>query len=117
MKLFDSELKVMEALWKNGPMYAAELAAAMVEDTGWNKNTTYTVIKKCIKKGAVRRTDPSFLCTPLVSREEIQNETTDELIDKLFDGSAELFFAHFVRAHGITEQKIDDLKKIVAEHE
>ena len=53
MKLFDSELKVMEALWKEGDLTAGQLVKILKEQTGWNPNTTYTVIKNLIEKGAV----------------------------------------------------------------
>ena len=72
MKLYDSELYVMGHLWKAGDCTAKELAAAMAEQVGWSKTTTYTVIKKCIEKKAMERIDPGFLCHPLVTREEAQ---------------------------------------------
>ena len=49
-KLFDSELKVMEVLWREGSMTAGNIAAILAEEIGWNRNTTYTVIKKCVEK-------------------------------------------------------------------
>ena len=50
-KLFDSERKVMEVIWEEGDMTAKEISLILNEKIGWNKNTTYTVIKKCIQKG------------------------------------------------------------------
>ena len=47
MKLFDSEWKVMEVLWQDGDTTAKELSLRLADSAGWNKNTTYTVIKKC----------------------------------------------------------------------
>ena len=55
IKLYDSELKVMEILWKEGELTAGHIAKILKEEIGWNRNTTYTVIKKCIEKGAVER--------------------------------------------------------------
>ena len=55
MKLFDSEWKVMEVLWRENDRTAKELSLRLAESIGWNKNTTYTVIKKCIDKGAIER--------------------------------------------------------------
>ncbi len=55
MKLYDSELKIMDVLWKRGDLSAGQLAKILKEVTGWNRNTTYTVIKKCIEKCAVER--------------------------------------------------------------
>ena len=51
MKLFDSELKVMGVLWTNGDMPARRIAAILTESIGWNVNTTYTLIKRCIATG------------------------------------------------------------------
>ena len=47
-KLFPSELKVMEIIWSKGETTAKEIAAAMAQNAGWSKTTTYTVIKKCV---------------------------------------------------------------------
>ena len=87
MKLFDSELKIMDVLWRNGKTPAKEIADELGQSIGWNKNTTYTVIKKCVDKGAVLRTEPNFQCEALVRREEVQKEETVELINKMFGGS------------------------------
>ena len=57
IKLFDSELKVMDVLWKQGDTPAREIARALGEELGWNVNTTYTLIKRCMKKGAIERTE------------------------------------------------------------
>ena len=34
--------------------------------------TTYTLIKRCIKKGAIERSDPGFMCHALVPQAEVQ---------------------------------------------
>ena len=51
IKLFDSELKIMEILWKGGETTARSIAETLKEQIGWSKTTTYTVIKKCIDQG------------------------------------------------------------------
>ena len=55
MKLFDSELKVMEVLWREGDATAKHISDVLREEAGWNINTTYTLIKRCMKKGAIER--------------------------------------------------------------
>ncbi len=54
-KLFDSELKVMNVLWRDGDVPAKHVADLLNRELGWNKNTTYTLIKRCMKKGAIER--------------------------------------------------------------
>ena len=51
-KLVDSELKVMDVLWKEGEATAKHVSDVMTERYGWNINTTYTLLKRCIHKGA-----------------------------------------------------------------
>ena len=92
-KLFDSELKVMNVLWRDGDVPAKHVADILNRELGWNKNTTYTLIKRCMKKGAIERTEPNFMCHALIPKEKVQEAETDELIDKVYDGSADKLFA------------------------
>ena len=110
---FDSERKVMEVLWREGEISAGQVVKILKEETGWNRNTTYTVIKKCVDKGAVKREEPGFICRPLISRQEVQDFETEELIDKMFDGSKEKFFAAFLDGKKLSKQEVDSLKKLI----
>ena len=71
-KLGDAELKVMQVLWRTGGCPARQVAEEMTAAWGWNANTTYTLLRRCVQKGAVRRTEPGFFCTPCVAQEEVQ---------------------------------------------
>lgn len=113
MKLFDSELKVMEVLWEQEPRSAKEIVEILSARIGWNKNTTYTVIKKCIEKGAIEREEPGFLCRALVTRDEVAQSETEQLIDKMFGGSSELFFSSFLKNQGISEDDVARLAKMI----
>lgn len=114
-KLFDSELKVMEVLWEQGPRPAKEIVEILSKRIGWNKNTTYTIIKKCVEKGAIDRGEPGFVCTPLVTRDEVAQSETEQLIDKMFGGSSELFFSSFLKNQGISEEETLRLARMIEE--
>lgn len=115
IKLFDSELKVMGVLWREGDTTAKRISDILKEETGWNMNTTYTVIKKCIKKGAIQRLEPNFLCHALTGKEEIQEVETDELINKIYDGSEDKLFAALLSRRKLSAEQIENLKKIVGD--
>ena len=117
IKLFDSELKVMDVLWKRGDTPAKEIARTLTIDLGWNVNTTYTLIKRCIKKGAVERSEPGFICRALVPREEVQQAETDEIINKLYDGTADKLFAALLGRKKLSAEQIERLRQIVGELE
>ena len=113
MKLFDSELKVMDVLWTNGDMPARQIAAILTESIGWNVNTTYTLIKRCIAKNAIERIEPGFLCHALVSKQQVQEEETQELIDKVFDGSADKLFAALVGGKRVSAEQLQGNRSLV----
>lgn len=113
IKLFDSELKVMEVLWKEGDTTAKQISDILKERVGWNMNTTYTLIKRCIAKGAIERSEPNFLCHALIPKEQVQEQEMTELINKVFDGSADLLFASLLNRKSLTAEEIERLKQIV----
>lgn len=114
LKLFDSELKVMEVLWKGGDTTAKDIAAILREQVGWSKTTTYTVIKKCIEKGIIsRRKEPYFVCSPLVTREQVREFETTELINKMYDGTADNLVASILENRKLSKEEIQRLKQLV----
>lgn len=115
IKLFDSELRLMEIVWNNSPLSAKDISLIAAEEIGWNKNTTYTVLKKLVEKNAVKRTDPNFMCEPIITREQVQLDETRKLIDKLYDGSLKTFFASFLKKESLSEEEIKELKRIIDE--
>ena len=84
-------------------------------------HTTYTLIKRCIKKGAIERSEPHFMCHALISQEEVQEAETEELINKIYDGSVDKLFAALLgRKKGrkkLSAEQIEKLKQIVEEEE
>lgn len=114
MKLYDSELRVLEVLWKQGDMRAARVCDVLEEEVGWNPNTTYTVMKKCIQKGYVERKDPGFWCHPLISKETVGNWKMEELIDRLFEGSGKKFFCEVVESGKyLTEEELQEVREML----
>lgn len=115
IKLFDSELRLMEIIWSKSPISAKEVSLIAAKEIGWNKNTTYTVLKKLVEKNAVKRIDPNFICEPLITRDQVQSEETRKLIDRLYEGSLKTFFSSFLQKEKLSEEEIEELKKIIKE--
>lgn len=80
-------------------------------------NTTYTLIKRCMAKGAIERTEPNFMCRALVSKEEVQAAETDELIDKIYDGSSDKLFAALLSRKKLDPEQLSRLKQLIDDME
>ena len=117
VKLFDSELKVMDVLWREGDTTAKHISDVLKGETGWNMNTTYTLIKRCIKKGAIERSEPNFMCHALIPKEDVQEAETNELINKIYDGSVDKLFAALLGRQNLSAEQITRLKQIVEDLE
>jgi predicted transcriptional regulator len=113
IKLFDSELKLMELIWQNENISAKELSIIANEVIGWNKNTTYTVLKKLVAKKAVLRVDPNFICVPAVTKEQIQYDEANALVDKLYNGSVNLLFSSFLSNGKLSKTEREQLRHMI----
>lgn len=113
IRIHEGELNVMELLWSNNSLAAKDIARIIKEYIGWEKNTTYTVIKRLIDKGAVTREDPGFICRANVSKKEIQIIETKALLDKLYNGSITEFITSYLSEQNLSDKDIAELKRIV----
>ena len=112
-RLYDSEAKVMEIIWANSPISAKEISLIASETIGWNKNTTYTVIKRLEAKGFIQRQDPGFICTPLVHQNQMQKLEAASLVKKVFGGSRKALFSALLDDEPLTEDEINELRRLI----
>lgn len=114
-KIFDSEFKLMEIIWENEPVSAKKASLIAEEKIGWNKNTTYTILKKLESKGYISREEPGFICKSLVSIDDVQRSETNGLINKLFSGSRKALFSSLLSDESISDSELEELKRIINE--
>ena len=115
LRLHEGELNVMELLWSNKSLAAKDIAKIIKEYIGWEKNTTYTVIKRLIDKGAIVREEPGFICRANVSKRMVQKIETKVLLDKLFNSSLSTFFYEYLRNQELSNSEILELQRILSE--
>ena len=57
------------------------------------------------------------MCHALISKEEVQEAETEELINKIYDGSVDKLFAALLGRKKLSAGQIEKLKEIVGEEE
>lgn len=112
IRLHDGELNIMELLWSNKSLAAKDIAKIIKEYIGWEKNTTYTVIKRLIDKGAIKREDPGFVCYAVISKKEAQEIEMKHIIDSLFNGSMNSFLSEYMRNQRYGKLELLELQRI-----
>ena len=115
-KLFDGELKLMELLWENEGATAKELSVLAADRIGWNKNTTYTVIKKLVGKNAIKREEPNFICRSLIAREDVGREEANAVLHSFFGGSVKEMFSSFMSEGSLSDEEAEELRRLIDKH-
>ena len=105
--IFKSELNVMEVLWASGDMTAKEISLILTDTIGWNKATTYTIIKRLVEKGLIQRLGFDFTCHATITREDAVRIEFEVLAEKMFGGSSKklieaLLFAQKIEPENLT---------------
>ena len=108
-KLFDGEYKLMEVLWESAPVNSTQLVTLCREQLGWNKSTTYTVLRRLKNKGAVDHRDT--VVTPLLTREEAIRAEGAELERRA--GGLSPFLAAFLGGRKLTPAEAEELKELI----
>ena len=112
LRLHEGELNIMELLWSNKELAAKDISKIIKEYIGWEKNTTYTVIKRLIDKGAVQRTDPGFICSALVSQRSVREIETKRLLNQFYNGSLQTFISEYLKNQRLLAGDIAELQKL-----
>lgn len=112
-KMNHSQIKVMDIIWELEPISAKEVTLQAAGRYGWNKNTTYTVLKTLVEKGSVSRIEPGFVCKSLVPIDAVRNQETRSLIDRLFGGSPGMFLSAFFENESLSDDEMKNLRRLI----
>lgn len=112
-KIFESEYLFLCLLWETEPVASPELVKLCEKQFGWKKSTTYTVIKKLSDKGIVK--SEKTIVESLVSKEEVDWQAGDELLERTAKGNIPSFLATFLKDRQLTREEAEHIKKIIDE--
>ena len=109
------EARFADIIWKNEPLTTRELIKLCEKELNWKRTTTYTVLKKLCERG-IFLTDNSIV-SALVSKEEFYAIQSENFVKDTFDGSLPAFLAAFTARKALTENEVNELRKMVKEYE
>lgn len=110
-KVFESEYRFLCILWEHEPVSSPELVKLCNQEFGWKKSTTYTVIKKLADKGIIR--NKNTIVESLVSKEEVDRQASDELLERTCQGNEPSFLAAFLKDRKLSKEEAERIKKMI----
>ena len=111
------ELEIMNVLWDQGPSTVSEVQPQLAGDLAYT--TVMTMLNVLLRKKKVKRTQEgrAFRYRPAVSRQRATGSAVEDLVTRMFGGSAEALLMTLVETRNIDSKDLERLSKIVAEAE
>ncbi|HEV2682172.1 MAG TPA: BlaI/MecI/CopY family transcriptional regulator [Rhodanobacter sp.] len=111
----DAESRVMEVLWQQAPQASEDIVAALLEPTGWHEKTIRTLLNRLLGKGAVsaQKDGRRYLYSPLLRREQWQQQESRSLLDRVFGGKVAPLLAHFSQHEKLSTKDVAELRKLI----
>jgi predicted transcriptional regulator len=112
----DAELAILRVLWTRGPSTVREVAEVM------GREGAYTTVLKLLQimtdKRLVGRDESSrtHVYTATSSRDETERQLVADLLDRVFDGSAEKLVLQALAARKSSPAELAQIRKLLARH-
>ncbi len=105
----------MKVLWELGPANVQTVRKAVAPKRKLAYTTVQTVLNLMYRKRKVDRTleNRAYVYFPRVSRREETGLALDDVIDRLFGGSAESLVLSLVENERLSPQELERLKRLV----
>ena len=115
MSISGAESKVMEALWRRGPLTADEIIAEVALAENWGEATVKTLINRLLKKKAIQsaRAEGRHCYRPLLRRDDYVQAESQGLLDRLFGGQLAPLVSHFAEHRALSPEDVARLKKLI----
>lgn len=118
-QISDAEYEVMKIIWKYSPISTNEVTEKLSASTSWSPETIHTLLNRLVKKKAITYSKESrvFVYTPLITQEEYLEHKSNTFLSQYFDGNLSAFMANYVHSEKISDEQLNDLKKLFSSPE
>src|SRR5918998_1290572 len=110
-RIGDSEYAVMEVLWDEAPLTAAEVAERVPAERGWSLATVKTMLSRLLAKGVLFHQEEGrrYLYRPAILREDYVAEESGGMLDRMFGGRLTPLVAHLAERDRLSPADIAEI--------
>lgn len=114
-RISDAEHSVMEVLWDEAPLTAAEVHQRIDPARGWSDRTVKTMLSRLLGKGVLAYEEDGrrYLYRPAVAREDYVSTESRRLVDRLFGGRITPLVAHLAERDELTDADIAEIEALL----
>jgi len=115
----DGELEILRVLWETGPATVRQVNEALNKARPTGYTTTLKLMQIMTEKGFLDRNeaDRTHIYRPAVSQESTQSRMVGELLDKVFEGSAEALVMKALSARKVSAEELARIRELIDKFE
>lgn len=115
-RISESELVIMEVLWADAPLTAADVAERIADQRDWSMPTVKTLLARLVAKDAIaaRQDGRRYLYEPLVDRDAHVSRDVQRLVDRLFGGQVAPLVAHLAEREALSPADIAEIERLLS---
>ena len=116
VRISEAESRIMEALWRRGPLVVEDVIAEVAGPQQWSDATVKSLIGRMLKKKAIQSTRQQGRTwyRPLVEREDYRLSESRNLLDRIFGGRVAPFVSCFAEHDKLSPEDVAQLKALIA---
>jgi BlaI family penicillinase repressor len=114
-RIGEAEYAVMEVLWQEAPLTAAEVAGRVPAERGWSIRTVKTMLARLLAKGVLAHEEDGrrYLYRPRIARADYVAQESGRLIDRMFGGRVTPLVAHLAERDRLSEADIEEIEALL----
>ena len=105
------ESRFADIIWNHEPIPSGQLVKLAEQELNWKSTTSYTVLKRLCNRGIFQNQKGTV--TSLISRQEFYAMQSEQFVEETFDGSLPAFLAAFGARKKLSEEEVEELKRII----
>ena len=113
----DSELKVMQIVWRNhSPMSTGEILAQLKDEVDWKLSTLQVILSRLTEKEFLKNSKNGRInyYTPIVDYSKYTRNETKNFIKMMYDNSSKKLIASLIEGDSsLTDEDIEELKNML----
>ena len=114
-RISSAEYEIMEVLWGESPLTAAEVATRAPAEKAWNIRTVKTLLARLLAKGVLAHEEEGrrSLYRPAIARADYVAQESGRLIDRMFGGRVTPLVAQLAESDRLTEDDIAEIEALL----
>jgi len=113
------EMQMLRILWELGPSPVREIHRRLNAAKGTNYSTTVKMLAVMLQKGLVKRDEKAqpHVYRPVLTRAKTGKRLLDDLIEKVYEGSAMSLVLQALSSGKGTKEELDEVRRMLDQME